>query len=149
MLIARKFDGSKARRYPGRPRVERALEDLVVRMAKENIGWGYDRIVGALANLGYTLLDETVRNILRRNGIPPAPERKRTTTWAAFTGPTRSLPGTLGWITEILRSAGRMRILTIRGGHGDALRARSLPAPARRPALRPRGAGRAPGSSAP
>jgi transposase InsO family protein len=83
-LIARKFDGSKARRYPGRPRIAPELEDLVVRMAKENIDWGYDRIVGALANLGHTLSDETVGNILRRNGIPPAPERKRSTTWKNF-----------------------------------------------------------------
>jgi transposase InsO family protein len=79
--VAGKFDGSKARRYPARPRIVPELEDLVVRMAKENIDWGYDRIVGALANLGYTLSDETVGNILRRNGIPPAPERKRNTTW--------------------------------------------------------------------
>ena len=79
-LVAAKFDGSKARRYPGRPRIEPELEQLVVRIAKENISWGYDRIAGALANLGYTLSDETVGNILRRNGIPPAPERKRTTT---------------------------------------------------------------------
>jgi len=83
-LIARKFDGSKARRYPGRPRIAPELEDLVARMAKENIDWGYDRIVGALANLGHTLSDETVGNILRRNGIPPAPERKRSTTWKNF-----------------------------------------------------------------
>ena len=75
-LVARKFDGSKARRYPGRPRIEPELEDMVVRMAKENDDWGYDRIVGALANLGYTLSDETVGNILRRHGIPPAPERE-------------------------------------------------------------------------
>ena len=53
-------------------------------MAKENIDWGYDRIVGAMANLGYTLSDETVGNILRRNGIPPAPERKHMTTWTDF-----------------------------------------------------------------
>ncbi len=79
-LVARKFDGSKARRYPGRPRIAPELEELVVRIAKENVGWGYDRIVGALANLGYILSDETVGNILRRNGIPPAPERKHTTT---------------------------------------------------------------------
>jgi hypothetical protein len=79
--VARKFDGSKARRYPGRPRIAPGLEDLVVRMAKENIDWGYDRIVSALANLGYSLSDETVGNILRRNGIPPAPECKRSTTW--------------------------------------------------------------------
>ena len=83
-LIARKFDGSKARRYPGRPRVAREIEDLVMRMAKENIDWGYDRIVGALANLGYTMSDETVGNILRRNGIYPAPKRKRNTTWKDF-----------------------------------------------------------------
>ena len=83
-LIARKFDGSKARRYPGRPRIAPELEALVVRMAKENVDWGYDRIVGALANLGYTLSDETVGNVLRRNGIPPASARKHTTTWNDF-----------------------------------------------------------------
>jgi len=83
-LIARKFDGSKSRRYPGRPRIDPEIEQLVVRLAKENSDWGYDRIVGAMANLGYTLFDQTVGNILRRNGIPPAPERKRTTTWADF-----------------------------------------------------------------
>jgi hypothetical protein len=49
-LVARKFDGANARRTPGRPRVERALEQLIVRMAKENPDWGYDRIVRALAS---------------------------------------------------------------------------------------------------
>ena len=83
-LIARKFDGSKSRRYPGRPRIDGEIEHLVVRMAKENSDWGYDRIVGAMANLGYRLSDQTVGNILQRHGIPPAPERKRTTTWADF-----------------------------------------------------------------
>jgi transposase len=74
-LIARKFDGSKSRRYPGRPRIDDEIEQWVVRMAKENPDWGYDRIVGAMANLGYTLSDQTVGNILQRHGIPPAPER--------------------------------------------------------------------------
>ena len=83
-LVARKFDGSKQRRYPGRPRVEREVEELVMRMARENRDWGYDRIVGALSNLGHRLSDETVGNILRRNGIMPAPHRKRTTTWKEF-----------------------------------------------------------------
>ncbi len=67
-LVARKFDGSKARRYPGRPRVDCEIENLVVRVATDNVSWGYDRIVGALANLGYTLSDQTVGNILR---FPP------------------------------------------------------------------------------
>ena len=83
-LIARKFDGSKSRRYPGRPRIDDEIEQWVVRMAKENPDWGYDRIVGAMANLGYRLSDQTVGNILQRHGIPPAPERKRTTTWTDF-----------------------------------------------------------------
>jgi transposase len=65
-LIARKFDGSKSRRYPGRPRMDDEIEQWVVRMAKENPDWGYDRIVGAMANLGYTLSDQTVGNILQR-----------------------------------------------------------------------------------
>ena len=83
-LVATKFDGSKKRIYPGRPRVDRALEDLTVRLAMENRDWGYDRLVGALANLGHTVSDQTVGNILKRHGIPTAPERKKTTTWKEF-----------------------------------------------------------------
>jgi len=83
-LVARKFDGSTARRGPGRPRVTREVEQLIVRMAKENRDWGYDRIAGALANLGYKVCDQTIGNVLQRHGLPPAPERKRTTTWPAF-----------------------------------------------------------------
>ena len=75
-LIAHKFDGSKSRRRPGRPRVRADIESLVVRMAKENPSWGYDRIVGALANLGHQVSDQTVGNILRRHGTAPAPQRK-------------------------------------------------------------------------
>ena len=58
-LVANKFDGSKQRKYPGRPRVNKELEDWVNKMAKENQGWGYDRIAGALANLGYDISDQT------------------------------------------------------------------------------------------
>src|ERR1700681_4323489 len=83
-LVARKFDGSKARRGPGRPRIKREVEQLIIGMASENRDWGYDRIAGALANLGYEISDQTVGNVLRRHGLPPAPKRKRTTTWASF-----------------------------------------------------------------
>jgi len=54
-LVAQKFDGSQQRKAPGRPKTAQGLEALVVRMAKENRSWGYDRIVGALANLGYSV----------------------------------------------------------------------------------------------
>ncbi|MCZ6692140.1 MAG: integrase core domain-containing protein [Planctomycetota bacterium] len=60
-LIAKKFDGSKSRKYSG---------------------WGYDRIAGSLLNLGHILSDQAVGDILKRNGIPPAP--KRGSTWADF-----------------------------------------------------------------
>jgi hypothetical protein len=83
-LIANKFDGSKHRRYPGRPPIEPKLEALIVQMAKDNSGWGYDRIVGALANLGYTVSDQTVGNVLRRHGIAPAPKRSQNTMWKEF-----------------------------------------------------------------
>ena len=83
-LVAQKFDGSKARRKVGRPPIDDDIEQVMVRMARENPSWGYDRIAGALANLGYKVSDQTVGNVLRRHGIPPAPQRKRTTTWASF-----------------------------------------------------------------
>src|SRR3989441_288788 len=83
-FVAQKCDGSQQRKAPGRPMIDREVEDLVVRLARENRSWGYDRIVGALANLGYTLSDQTVGNILKRYGIAPAPERKTTTTWKEF-----------------------------------------------------------------
>src|SRR5262245_26546714 len=83
-LIARKFDGSNARQGRGRPRITREVEQLIVRMASENPDWGYDRIAGALANLGYRVCDQTIGNVPRRHALPPAPERKRTTTWSAF-----------------------------------------------------------------
>ncbi len=83
-LVAQKFDGSQQRKAPGRPKVDPELEAFIVRMAQENRSWGYDRIVGALANLGYTVSDQTVGNILKRHGLPPAPERKTTTAWKEF-----------------------------------------------------------------
>jgi transposase InsO family protein len=82
--IAQKFNGSKPRKALGRPKIDQELEALVVRMAQENRSWGYDRLVGALVNLGYSISDQTVGNILKRHGLPPAPERKTTTTWKEF-----------------------------------------------------------------
>ena len=83
-FVAQKFDGSQQRKAPGRPPIASELEALVVRMAQENRSWGYDRIAGALQHLGYTISDQTVGNILKRHGILPAPERKKTTPWKEF-----------------------------------------------------------------
>ena len=102
-LIARKFDGSKHRAYPGRPRVGSELEALIVRMAQENKGWGYDRIAGALANLGHHVSDQTVGNVLKRHGIAPAPRRSQSTAWKDFvTAHMAVLAGTDFFTVEVL-----------------------------------------------
>jgi transposase len=77
-------DTSKPPQSVGRPRLGKAIEDLVVCMARENRTWGYDRIQGALTHLGYTISDRAVGHILKRHGISPAPERHRTVTWREF-----------------------------------------------------------------
>jgi hypothetical protein len=83
-LAADKFDGSEQRKSPGRPRINKELEDLIVQMATDNRSWGYDRLAGALADLGYDISDQTIGNILKRRGLPPAPDRQKKTTWREF-----------------------------------------------------------------
>jgi len=106
-LVAKKFDGSKHRQYPERPAVPQEVEVLVVRMARENSGWGYDRIVGALANLGHHLSDQTIGNILRRHGIAPAPKRNRTTSWKDFISAHKDVLAGADFFT--------VEVLTLRG----------------------------------
>jgi len=82
-LVARKWTFVE-RRSPGRPRTREELAVLVVRMAKENRTWGYPRIQGAMANLGYKLGRGTIRRILQDHGIEPAPERGKGMPWSMF-----------------------------------------------------------------
>ena len=84
-LVAQKWDYSERRtKREGRPRVRQVIVDLVLRFAKENPSWGYDRIQGALANVGYHISDTTVGNILKAHGVEPAPDRQRTGSWSTF-----------------------------------------------------------------
>ena len=81
-LVAAKWNYSNRRKTtPGRPTTSDEVAQHVLNMAHENPSWGYDRIQGALANLGYPISDTTVGNILKAHGIEPAPARKRQTTW--------------------------------------------------------------------
>ena len=82
-LVAKKYDGS-SRRGPGRPPTDKVIAELVVRMAVDNPGWGYTRIRDALWKLGHEIGRNTVKRILRDNGIQPAPERSRRTSWKTF-----------------------------------------------------------------
>ncbi|MFT5404493.1 MAG: putative transposase [Verrucomicrobiales bacterium] len=73
-LISAKWDYTDRRRnQPGRPAIADIVANLVIRFAKENPTWGYDRIQGALSNLGHQISDTSVGNILKENGIEPAP----------------------------------------------------------------------------
>src|SRR5690242_16762515 len=83
-LVAQKFEGSQRRLYPGRPPIGRKITELIVRMARENRGWGYDRIAGGVAILGHRVSDQSVGNILRRFGVAPAPKRRLQMSWTDF-----------------------------------------------------------------
>jgi hypothetical protein len=72
-----------ARRGPGRPPLPAEVCTLMVRLARENPGWGYQRIRGELRKLGHTVSATAIRTTLRRRGIPPAPRRARLT-WPVF-----------------------------------------------------------------
>ncbi len=85
MVVAKKWDYSDRRKKPnGRPATSEEIQQLVVRMARENPSWGYDRIQGSLANLGHHVSDQTIGNVVKAHGIEPAPCRQRTTSWETF-----------------------------------------------------------------
>jgi len=86
-LIARKWDYSDRKdqdRKPGRPPTSDDAVQLILQMARDNPTWGYDRLQGALANLGHQVSDQTVGNILKAHGLEPAPKRQPKTTWKTF-----------------------------------------------------------------
>jgi putative transposase len=79
-LVRRKW-AQPSKHTGGRPRTQRENERLVVRLARENVDWGYGKIQGELLKLNIDLSEETIANILERHGIPPAPERGTSPSW--------------------------------------------------------------------
>jgi transposase InsO family protein len=83
-MIRRKSDYSYLNKKPGRPRINRELENWIVKLAIENPTVGYESLVGKLKILGFETNNETIQNVLKRNGILPSPGRQDNLTWPQF-----------------------------------------------------------------
>jgi transposase len=83
-LVRRKWT-FRRHRPAGRPPLAADLQALTLRLARENPRWGHKRIQGELAKLGHTVGRSTIRNLLKRAGLPPAPQRsRRSRSWRTF-----------------------------------------------------------------
>jgi transposase InsO family protein len=83
-LVRRKWTFG-GQRPVGRPPLDAELQALILRLARENLRWGYKRIQGELAKLGYQVGRSTIRDLLKRVGLPPAPDRaRRGVSWRTF-----------------------------------------------------------------
>jgi putative transposase len=80
-LVARRW--TYPHRRPGRPSIGCEVRELIVRLARENPSWGYQRIVGELRKLGVAVSASSVRNILGKAGMGPAP-RRHSQSWRSF-----------------------------------------------------------------
>jgi putative transposase len=70
---------------PGRPPIDAELEQWILRVAQDNPGLGYDKLKGELRKLGFKVSPTTIRTVLQRHNIPPAPERSRSgSSWRTF-----------------------------------------------------------------
>jgi putative transposase len=108
-LVAKKYDGS-SRHGPGRPRTAVDIVELVLRMARDNGGWGYTRIRGALSNLGHDIGRNTIKRILLEAGMDPAPERSKRMSWNVFLRAHWGAIAAMDFFTvEVLTAVGLVR----------------------------------------
>jgi transposase InsO family protein len=131
-IVRRRWATKSRRKRPGRPPTHRNIVASVLRLAKENPGWGYRRIHGELAGLGIQVAPSTVWEILTKAGLPPAPRRVGPT-WAQFLhGQAQAilatdfitvdlLDGTSAYVLAVIEHATRrIRILGVTAHPNDA-----------------------------
>ncbi len=83
-LVRRKWTFKQTARR-GRPALNPELEALILRLARENPTWGYGKLEGELGKLGYNIGRSTIKDVLKRQHVPPAPERARQgSSWRTF-----------------------------------------------------------------
>jgi transposase InsO family protein len=122
-LVAKKFDSSKSPRKPGGTRTPEEIEELIVKMARENSSWGYSRIVGALSNLGIKRCEETIAEILRRHGVPPSSQRQPTVPWSKFIRTHQDVLAAADFFTaEVLTAVGVVTYYVLFFMHLDSRR---------------------------
>ncbi|OHV40199.1 integrase [Parafrankia soli] len=111
-LIARHHGAASRPKQRGRPRTLRSIRALVLRLARENSGWGYRRIHGELLTLGVKIAPSTAWEILRDAGIDPAPERTATT-WADFLRSQATAILAADFFETVTLTGARLYILTV------------------------------------
>jgi putative transposase len=111
-LFARRRAIASRPNRPGRPRTLRSIRALVLRLARDNPGWGYRRVHGELLVLGVKVAASTVWEILREAGIDPAPQRVGST-WAAFLRSQADALLACDFIETITLTGARMYVLAV------------------------------------
>ena len=111
-VVARRHARRSRPRHPGRPRTVRSIRVLVLRLVRENPGWGYRRVRGELLVLGVKVAASTVWEILHDAGIDPAPERS-STTWADFLRSQAEALLACDFFETVTLSGARLHVLAV------------------------------------
>ncbi|WP_406163892.1 MULTISPECIES: helix-turn-helix domain-containing protein [Streptomyces] len=120
-LLARRHAARSRPKRSGRPRTVRSIRALILRLARENPGWGYRRIHGELLVLGVQVAASTVWEILKDAGIPPAPERT-SSTWADFLRSQADALLACDFFETITLSGTRLYVFAVIGHAGRRIR---------------------------
>ncbi|QKV95982.1 transposase [Streptomyces sp. NA02950] len=111
-LLARRHAAASRPRRSGRPRTVHSVRALVLRLARENPGWGYRRLHGELLVLGVKVAASTVWEILQEAGVDPAPERS-SSTWADFLRSQADALLACDFFETVTLSGARMYVLAV------------------------------------
>jgi putative transposase len=120
-LIRKRHAARSRPRRPGRPRTVRSVGALVLRLVRENPGWGYRRVHGELLVLGVKVAPSTVWEILKAAGIDPAPGRAATT-WASFLRSQADALVACDFFETVTLSGTRMFVLAVIEHHTRRIR---------------------------
>jgi putative transposase len=120
-LIGRRHAARSKPKRPGRPPTVRSIRVLVLRLVRENPGWGYRRVHGELLVLGVEIAASTVWEILKDAGIDPAPERS-CSTWAGFLHSQADALLACDFLETITLSGARMYVLAVIEHHTRRIR---------------------------